>query len=196
MGATHALPASVNVRSLARGSGLLHQGHTDTRVADAVVTVTRRLMSVSAPEGQASLVFAAVFVIVWCGAAVVTANAQLLGGNVYVVGAVARVGAVPALFLLCVLLGWPWWLVQVVLSERVRPWVLHFPAGSRGVPVLLVEQHRVPTDCCVGCVHVGNQRWVERCGVGRDDAPRISSHRPPAPWLPRSFGGLHVTAGA
>lgn len=40
------------------------------------------VLSVSAPDGQASLVFAAVFVIVWCGAAVVSVNAQLLGGNI------------------------------------------------------------------------------------------------------------------
>merc|ERR1712100_415279 len=32
--------------------------------------------------GQASLVFASVFVIVWLGAAVVTVNALLLGGNI------------------------------------------------------------------------------------------------------------------
>ena len=40
------------------------------------------LLSVSAPVGQASLVFASVFVIVWAGAAVVTVNAQLLGGSI------------------------------------------------------------------------------------------------------------------
>ena len=39
------------------------------------------LLSIKAPEGQTTLVFAAVFVIVWVGAAVVTVNAQLLGGN-------------------------------------------------------------------------------------------------------------------
>lgn len=47
----------------------------------ALVGVTRTL-SISAPTGQSSLVFAAVFVVVWCGAAVVTINAQLLGGHV------------------------------------------------------------------------------------------------------------------
>lgn len=41
-----------------------------------------RTLSISAPTGQSSLVFAAVFVVVWCGAAVVTINAQLLGGHV------------------------------------------------------------------------------------------------------------------
>jgi protein YIPF6 len=40
------------------------------------------VLSATAPQGQASLVFAAVFVVVWGGAAVVTVNAQLLGGKV------------------------------------------------------------------------------------------------------------------
>ena len=40
------------------------------------------LLSWFAPYEQKSLVFASVFVIVWCGAAVVTVNALLLGGNI------------------------------------------------------------------------------------------------------------------
>ena len=39
------------------------------------------VLSVTAPGDSASLVFAAVFVIVWCGAAIVTLNAQLLTGQ-------------------------------------------------------------------------------------------------------------------
>ena len=39
----------------------------------------------SAAEEQSALVFASVFVLVWCGAAVVTLNAALLGGNMYVI---------------------------------------------------------------------------------------------------------------
>ena len=39
-------------------------------------------LSASAPASQASLVFASVFVVVWVGAAVVTLNAQLLGGRI------------------------------------------------------------------------------------------------------------------
>ena len=38
-------------------------------------------LGMSAPEGQAELVFAAVFFIIWFGAGVVTLNAQLLGGT-------------------------------------------------------------------------------------------------------------------
>ena len=40
------------------------------------------VLSLSAPGDTASLVFAAVFVIVWAGAAAVTLNAQLLGGTI------------------------------------------------------------------------------------------------------------------
>lgn len=40
------------------------------------------LLSVTAPGDSASMVFAAVFVIVWFGAAAVTINAQLLGGTI------------------------------------------------------------------------------------------------------------------
>ena len=35
------------------------------------------MMSITAPPDQAALVFAGVFVLVWCGAAVVTVNAQV-----------------------------------------------------------------------------------------------------------------------
>ncbi|CAM9712994.1 unnamed protein product [Ascophyllum nodosum] len=40
------------------------------------------VLSFTAPTDQGSLVFAAVFVVVWCGAALVTLNAQLLGGTI------------------------------------------------------------------------------------------------------------------
>mmetsp|Transcript_30323 Transcript_30323/g.88297 ORF Transcript_30323/g.88297 Transcript_30323/m.88297 type:complete len:195 (-) Transcript_30323:474-1058(-) len=40
------------------------------------------MLSLTAPEAQRALVFAGVFVIVWCGAAIVTLNAQLLGGTI------------------------------------------------------------------------------------------------------------------
>lgn len=42
----------------------------------------RRSLSFTAPSGQVSLVFSGVFVLMWAGAAVVTLNAQLLGGSV------------------------------------------------------------------------------------------------------------------
>ena len=40
------------------------------------------ILSLKAPPKQASLVFAAVFVVVWIGSCVVTVNAQLLGGTI------------------------------------------------------------------------------------------------------------------
>lgn len=40
------------------------------------------ILSFTAPGNSGSLVFAAVFVIVWFGAAAVTVNAQLLGGTI------------------------------------------------------------------------------------------------------------------
>lgn len=40
------------------------------------------ILSITAPGDTASMVFAAVFVIVWFGAAAVTVNAQLLGGTI------------------------------------------------------------------------------------------------------------------
>mmetsp|Transcript_38444 Transcript_38444/g.85835 ORF Transcript_38444/g.85835 Transcript_38444/m.85835 type:complete len:190 (+) Transcript_38444:154-723(+) len=39
-------------------------------------------LSLQAPEDQKALVFAGVFILVWLGAAVVTVNAQLLGGSI------------------------------------------------------------------------------------------------------------------
>ena len=39
-------------------------------------------LSLTAGEDQSATVFASVFVLVWCGAGVVTVNAALLGGNI------------------------------------------------------------------------------------------------------------------
>ncbi|CAM9178129.1 unnamed protein product [Choristocarpus tenellus] len=47
-----------------------------------VCLVLSIMLSVTAPADQGTLVFAAVFVVVWCGAAIVTLNAQLLGGTI------------------------------------------------------------------------------------------------------------------
>ncbi|CAM9803986.1 unnamed protein product [Discosporangium mesarthrocarpum] len=47
-----------------------------------VCLVLSIMLSVTAPQDQGALVFAAVFVVVWCGAAIVTLNAQLLGGTI------------------------------------------------------------------------------------------------------------------
>ncbi|KAJ1452254.1 Yip1 domain-containing protein [Pelagophyceae sp. CCMP2097] len=39
-------------------------------------------LCITAPESQRALVFAAVFFVIWVGAAIVTLNAQLLGGKI------------------------------------------------------------------------------------------------------------------
>jgi hypothetical protein len=48
-------------------------------------------LGLTAPEEQSAIVFTGVFVIVWCGAAVVTLNAKLLGGRMSVFITVANV---------------------------------------------------------------------------------------------------------
>jgi hypothetical protein len=49
-------------------------------------------LSITSPRDQSALVFAAVFVIVWCGAGVVTLNAALLGGNISFLQSVCVLG--------------------------------------------------------------------------------------------------------
>lgn len=49
-------------------------------------------LSFTAQASQTALVFAAVFVIVWCGAAIVTLNAALLGGNISFLQSVCVLG--------------------------------------------------------------------------------------------------------
>lgn len=43
-----------------------------------------RVLGYNAKSGQSAMVFAGVFIIVWVGSAIVTINAQLLGGNMQV----------------------------------------------------------------------------------------------------------------
>jgi len=42
-------------------------------------------LSWGADQGQSAIIFSAVFVIVWVGSAVVTINASLLGGHMYII---------------------------------------------------------------------------------------------------------------
>jgi hypothetical protein len=49
-------------------------------------------LSLSAPSSQSALIFAAVFVIVWVGAGVITLNAALLGGNISFLQSVCVLG--------------------------------------------------------------------------------------------------------
>lgn len=73
------------------------------------------LLSFKAPTNQASLVFASVFITVWCGSAIVTLNAQLLGGNISFFQSVCVLGycifpmTVAALVIDCLKLTWFSW---------------------------------------------------------------------------------------
>ena len=81
------------------------------------------LLSMSAPVGQASLVFASVFVIVWAGAAVVTVNAQLLGGQISFFQSVCVLGYCIFPLVLASLLATAWsnsvWRTILVLTALV-----------------------------------------------------------------------------
>ena len=81
------------------------------------------LLSLSAPIGQASLVFASVFVIVWAGAAVVTVNAQLLGGQISFFQSVCVLGYCIFPLVLASLLATAWansvWRTILVLTALV-----------------------------------------------------------------------------
>ena len=71
------------------------------------------LLSWFAPYEQKSLVFASVFVIIWCGAAVVTVNALLLGGNISFFQSVC---------VLVILLLFPFFPELVVSFPACSPW--------------------------------------------------------------------------
>lgn len=77
-------------------------------------------LCISAREEQRALVFAAVFVVVWVGAAIVTLNAQLLGGTMCD---------------LAICLPVTWRLLpqssQFILPKRVRSGLLYFSAQLR-----------------------------------------------------------------
>jgi hypothetical protein len=51
-----------------------------------------RILSIEAPKDQAMPIFTGVFVIIWVGAAIVTINAQLLGGAVSFFQSVCVIG--------------------------------------------------------------------------------------------------------
>merc|ERR1711988_1519234 len=76
------------------------------------------MLSWTAPADQASLVFASVFVIVWCGAAIVTVNALLLGGNISFFQSVCVLGycifPLNIASVICLLGGHFFWRILVV----------------------------------------------------------------------------------
>jgi len=65
-------------------------------------------LSFGAPSGQSSLVFGAVFSIVWVGAAVVSVNAQLLGGNISFFQSVCVLGYCLFPINIAAVLCWAW----------------------------------------------------------------------------------------
>lgn len=129
------------------------------RVTGWVLGCWRSLLGIRAPEGQSSLIFASVFVITWCGAAVVTVNAQLLGGTLSFFQSVCVLGTctqLPARQL-----GWlPLPLAPACLPASLVPAgsipsrnlpltlpfvarLLHWPPERRRAPVFLLGQPRV-----------------------------------------------------
>ena len=63
------------------------------------------MLSMMAAENQTALVFAAVFVVIWVGAAIVTLNAQLLGGTISFFQSVCVLGYCVFPMNVCVLLN-------------------------------------------------------------------------------------------
>ena len=85
------------------------------------------ILSITAPGDSASLVFAAVFVIVWVGAAAVTLNAQLLGGTISFFQSVCILGycvfPLTLSALACLIIG-------VIYKTVSLPYRLHRPPPS------------------------------------------------------------------
>lgn len=117
------------------------------------------LLSWFAPPAQKSLVFASVFVIVWLGAAVVTVNALLLGGNISFFQSVCVLGycifPLNIASFIC-LLGGPliWRMIVVAVCffwstgaslgarERPTPWRCERPGAARTQRSSRVPEHR------------------------------------------------------
>ena len=75
------------------------------------------MLSMMARKNQTALVFAAVFVVIWAGAAIVTVNAQLLGGSISFFQSVCVLGYCVFPMNVCVLLNF---LVQhLIISSFV-----------------------------------------------------------------------------
>ena len=82
------------------------------------------VLSFTAPGDTASLVFAAVFVIVWCGAAAVTINAQLLGGSISFFQSICILGycvfPLTIASIICLVLSFIYKQVNMKLQKRKR----------------------------------------------------------------------------
>lgn len=120
-------------------------------------------LSLTAPGSSASLVFAAVFVIVWCGAAMVTINAQLLGGSISFFQSVCILGycvfPLTLAAILCVVLSF---LINQVCGRILTvSYLTHF---------FRIAAHRESRHCgrwfhlehqSVRCIHGTSNQWGE-----------------------------------
>jgi len=144
------------------------------------------LLSMSAPVGQASLVFASVFVIVWAGAAVVTVNAQLLGGQISFFQSVCVLGYCIFPLVLASLLATAWsnsvWRTILVLTALV--WATRGAWSGRG---------RAARGCArrTRAAHAAVPPLCTRLVLTTMPAPR-----PPPPFLSCSVCRLHGRDGA
>lgn len=90
--------------------------------------------SAGTTENQSALVFAAVFVIVWCGAGVVTLNAALLGGNISFLQSVCVLGYCLAPLCLASLLSYAWhqFIFRVIIVVVAFLWATKASVGFMG----------------------------------------------------------------
>lgn len=106
------------------------------------------LLSFKAPTNQASLVFATVFGGVWLGSAVVTLNAQLLGGTISFFQSVCVLGycifpmTLAALVIDCLKLTWfsNWTWVHLILIGVGFLWATR--ASSVFIGLYVVKERR------------------------------------------------------
>ena len=81
MGTTAIVPSIINVHTLWH---IFRLHNVPYLISSAILFYcVLSTLSLTAGEDQSATVFASVFVLVWCGAGVVTVNAALLGGNMY-----------------------------------------------------------------------------------------------------------------
>jgi len=92
-------------------------------------------------EAQKAPVFAAVFVIVWCGAGVVTLNAALLGGNISFLQSVCVLGycLAPLSLASLIILAWSYFWFRVILVVVAFIWATK---ASVGFMAQLVPENR------------------------------------------------------
>ena len=130
------------------------------------------ILSVGARAGQASLVFASVFVIVWAGAAVVTVNAQLLGGSISFFQSVCVLGYCIFPLVLASLLATLWEdaIYRTLLVITALVWSTRGEGGGGG-----------------GGAEGSGGAWIWRACL-------VPSTQHPTPHPSRSLGRLHGRA--